>query len=423
MRCDNRITVQMKIGVFHPGTQHSWQTALALQQLGRLEWFATSLFYKPDEWPYRIERYLSGSLRKRVEREFSRLAMPELDPQLVHTVGAIEWLQRITNRMGMRETALRLDAWGNRTFVRHLARFIAAPGELGLWGYSGSARASFAFAKPLGRTLILDRTIGDHRAYNRMTDELQANFGEWFVPVERRVPNATIASDEEEYALADHILVGCEYAARTLREWSTSPGTADKIRVLDYCFNASHFAGIPAPSPVDRKRPVRFLFLGLVIPRKGIQHVLEAIARIPASEAELTIVGDMKIPPEVFARFAGRVTYRKTVPRFEVPQIMAAHDVLLLPTYHEGAGIVLYEALAAGMGIIQSDRAALVATDRTGIILDRLDSESLLEAMRVPIEDRDRLDGWRAAAQGESMKYTFARYRDNISAFLAEEGI
>ena len=46
----------MKVAVFHPGTQHSWQTAFALQQLGRLQWYATSIFYKPDSLPYLLER-------------------------------------------------------------------------------------------------------------------------------------------------------------------------------------------------------------------------------------------------------------------------------------------------------------------------------------------------------------------------------
>ena len=53
----------MKVAVFHPGTQHSWQTAYALQQLDRLEWYATSIFYKPDSMPYLLER-LPGPRRR-----------------------------------------------------------------------------------------------------------------------------------------------------------------------------------------------------------------------------------------------------------------------------------------------------------------------------------------------------------------------
>lgn len=413
----------MKLGVFHPGTQHSWQTALALQQLDRLAWYATSIFYKPDEWPYKLERYLPGKYGAALSREFRRFSMPALDTSRVKTAGAAEWLERIAHRLGRHKLGRKLDAIGNRHFVNQIADLICAPGDLALWGYNGSSLTSFELAKEHGRPCILDRTIGDGRAYNAAMQDLHERFGDWFLPVERAVEQDVIERSEREYELADHILVGCDYAKRTLAEHSTSPGTAEKTRVLDYCYDEALFSNLPVPQPKDRNQPVRFLFLGLVIPRKGIHHVLEALEQIPASEAELTIVGDLKIPKQVFARYADRVTYKPTVPRAEVPRIMSEHDVLLLPTYHEGAGIVLYEALAAGMGLIQSDRAALVANERTGIMLDQLDTETLLQAMRVPIDDRDRLDAWRAAAQGEAENYTFARYRDGIAKVLDDAGI
>lgn len=413
----------MKVGVFHPGTQHSWQTALALQRADKLAWFVTSLFYKADRWPYKIECYLPGRLGERVRREFSRIAMPQLDSDLVHTVGILEWMQRIANRAGLRETARFFDAWGNRTFIKHMASYIASPEELAIWGYSGSSSASFEYAKRLGRPLILDRTIGDHRAYNAMMADLQEDFGDWFIPFERKVPDWVIASDDQEYELADHILVGSRYVADTIEQWSPVKGLSEKIRVLDYCFSESHFADALRPAPRSANGPVRFLFLGLVTPRKGIHHVLEAISELPRSEAELTIVGDMKIPPAVFAKYADRVTYFPTVPRYEVANIMAEHDVLLLPSYHEGAPLTLYEALASGMGIIQSQHSALIATQNTGIVLDRLDTESLLAAMRIPIEDRSCLEHWRASAQAEADRYSFAQYCSNIASFLDEVGI
>ena len=147
------------------------------------------------------------------------------------------------------------------------------------------------------------------------------------------------------------------------------------------------------------------------------------LSRIPRSEAELTIVGDLKIPPKMFAPYADRVTWIPPVARADVPAIMARHDVLLLPSYFEGAGIVLYVALAAGCALIQSDRCALAVTPETGIMLDRVDTDTVEQAMRAAITDRDRLDAWRRAAPAEAQNYSFARYRENIAALLAELGL
>ena len=81
---------------------------------------------------------------------------------------------------------------------------------------------------------------------------------------------------------------------------------------------------------------------------------------------------------------------------------------------------MLYAALAAGCARIQSDRCALAVTPKTGIMLERVDTEAVEAAMRMAIADRDQLTAWRRAAQIEARNYTFARYRDNITALLSE---
>lgn len=410
----------MKVGVFHPGTQHSWQTALALQQLDLLAWYATSIFYQPDRLPYRLERLAPAPLARRMRTEFGRFSHPGLNPSLVRTGGLAEWIERIATRAGQHRLARRIDAWGNERFVKQLARFVAGPEPFALWGYNGCARTSFALGREHGRTCILDRTIGDFRIYNTLMAEVAERYGDWFLPSERAIPAREIAHDEAEYRLADHILVGSPFAARTISEACSDPAVTAKLRVLNYCYDEALFAAMPPAEPMDRSRPVRFLFMGLAIPRKGIHHVLEAIAQLPRSAAELTIVGKMAIPGRVFARYADRVTYRPTVARAEVPAIMAAHDVVLLPSYFEGSSLTLIEALAAGCALIQSEAAGCGVTADTGLLLPEVSTEALLNAMTLAIEQRDRLDHWRAKAQVEAQNYTFARYRAAIAAFLSE---
>ena len=410
--------LKMQVAVFHPGTQHSWQTAFALQQLGLLEWYATSIFYKPDEWPYALERVLPRRLAERLHSEFRRFSHPGLDPALVRTGGMAEWAERLAARAGLGRLSGWIDRLGNRRFVDQIAAEIRSKRPFALWGYNGSSLTSFALGKAEGRRCILDRTNGDFAVYNAMMAEIADTYGDWFSEAQRAIPERVIADDRQEYALADAILVGSPFAANTIRQAVPDPQVQAKLQVLNYCYDEALFERLGPPEPTPRDRPVRFLFMGLVIPRKGIQHLLEAIARIPASAAELTVVGNMQIPREVFARYADRVTYRPTVARADVPAIMASHDVLVLPSYFEGAGIVLYEALAAGCGLIQSDRCAMAVTPQTGILLDRLDSDAVHAAMMTAIEDRDRLNGWRAAAQAEARNYSFARYRQNIGAFL-----
>lgn len=413
----------MTIAVFHPGTQHSWQTATALQDLKKLEFYATSIFYKPEEWPYRIECYLPTRLRAKIHDEFRRFEHKALDPRRVRTVGMFEWLERIAARAGFHDTAVKLDLIGNKRFARFLYGEIQSDRPFALWGYNSSALESFEHGRKHGRCCILDRTNGDFRVYNRLMAEIAEQYADYYIPGQERIPDWTIARDDEEYAASDLIVVGSEFARQTLIEGCPDAGVAAKTKVLNYCFDERLYADVPSPKPVPRSEPVRFLFLGQLIPRKGIQHALEAIARIPTGQATLTLVGLMGVPHETFARFADRVEYIPTVARADVPKIMAEHHVFLLPTYFEGAGIVLYEALASGMALIQSRNAALAATPDTGIMMDAIDTDTLYEAMMTVIEDRTLLDHYRSSAQIEAQNYTFERYRDNIAALLTEVGL
>lgn len=407
------IDARADVAVFHPGVQHSWQTALALQDLGRLDFYATSIFYQPDRWPYRIERWLPGRLGARVHAEFARFAGPLLAPDRIASFGAAEWLERIARRAGRHELASRLDTLGNRRFAAGVRRLVARSGPSVLWGYNGSALDVFARAEAAAAR-VLDRTIGDWRAYRAIMAPVFAAYSEFVVPNRVVVDDRTIDRDDREYAASDVILTGSPFAADTVR--AHAPAVADRVRVLPYCYDEALFAG-----PVDRRAPagpVRFLFLGQAGLRKGIHLVLRAIERLPASGATLTIIGDLQIPPATFARYAERVTWQPSVARAQVPAIMAAHDVFLFPSYFEGAGIVLYEALAMGCALIQSTHAAIAATPATGLILPALDEAALVAAMTALVDDRQRLAAMQAAAPAAARPYGFAAYRDGIAAVL-----
>ena len=408
----------MKVAVFHPGTQHSWQTAYALQQLDCLQWYATSIFYKPASLPYLLDR-LPGPIGRRLGREFERFRHGGLDPALVRTSGLIEWFERIAARSGLHGMARRLDVLGNQRFAQQIGRDIGGPEQFALWGYNASSLSSFELGRAAGRKLILDRTIGDFRLYNRLMAEVAQSQAEWFIPTDRAAPADQIERDQREYELADAILVGSEFCAQTVRKFGGS-AVASKVRVLPYCFDEALFASAPAPQPLQPGEPVRFLFIGQLSPRKGVHHLLEAFARIPASAASLTMVGELRVPRATFARYADRVTYVPTVPRGEIPAIMAAHHVLVFPSYFEGSALSLIEALASGMGVIQTRAAGSGASEESGIVLDQPSTEGLLAALHAAIDDHPRVDGWRQAARREADKYTFARYRDNIADLLDE---
>ncbi|WP_439358116.1 glycosyltransferase family 4 protein [Bradyrhizobium sp. DASA03007] len=414
------MTKKLQFGVFHPGTQHSWQTTRALQHSGALKWYATSIFYQPDRWPYSAAKIMPGRARALLEKEFSRFHHPDIDLSLVHTQGMHEWIERLFARAKWRRASAWINLIGNRKFGHDVGHLIRKTNPNVVWGYDSSAKEGFETAKQLGITNILDVTIGDPRIYNEIMKGVHQEYAEFFLAKAFLIDQKRIDRLDEEYDLADIILAGSEFCKNTILDKRARPDLEKKVRVLHYCYDDVFFSPTSRPRlPASRNQPVKFLFLGQAGPRKGIHLLLNAISRIPESAASLTIVGDLQVPDETFARFSDRVQLIRTVPRSRVREFLLNADCLVFPSYFEGSALTLYEALASGTAIIQSKNAGTAADENTGIVLESLSAESVYTAMMKVIEDRQLLDHWAAGAPARAEQFSFSRYQSAVADLAA----
>lgn len=91
--------------------------------------------------------------------------------------------------------------------------------------------------------------------------------------------------------------------------------------------------------------------------RKGVDRAIRAVASLPESvrrQTQLLVVGQDK--PKKFAALAHKLGVSSNVRFFagrdDVAELMAAADILLHAAYQEAAGIVLPEAIAAGLPVL-----------------------------------------------------------------------
>lgn len=403
----------MRVGLFHPGTQHSWQTALALQTRGRLAWFATTIFHRSDRFPYNAAAKVPGRTGRKLQQELARFRFDSLDPALVRTHGWQEWAERAAARARLRPIARRLNAGGNIAFGRWVAGQARRDPVDVLWGFNSSSLEGFSATH--GTARILDQTTPDLRAINAVYEELEAGHADWLTRPGFRHPMSAIERQAGEFALADRIVVGSEYTAASLQAHGGN-GVAARTRLLPYCYDAQLFKGLRSPPADDG--PVRFLMVGSISASKGAHLALQAIDRFAPRDATLTLVGNMDLPSARWERFAARVRHVPHLPRAHVPMAMADHHVLLFPSFFEGGGIVLYEALASGLALIQTPRASHAVNARTGVLLERLHVDTLEAAMRRCVNDRSRLERWRVAAQKRARRFDFGAYAKGVVKVL-----
>jgi glycosyltransferase involved in cell wall biosynthesis len=404
----------MRVGVFHPGTQHSWQTALAFQQAGMLAWYATSVFYDPTRWPYKLERCVPGNLSAQLSREFRRRHNPLLDLKKVRQFGWWEWSEVLMRRLGRQAISDACNRLGNRAFCRQVIRLIERePVDL-LWGFNSSCLEVFQWAKKRGIRCVLDQTIGHPAAQNQVMLREQERHPEFFVGSYSPLDDAWTVRQNEEAAEADLVVVGSDFCARTMVENGCAE---EKIRVVHYGYDESLF---PKQQPKRNgngagPRPVRFLFAGEVGPRKGVAYLLKAFAEIPAEKAQLTLVGRLAIPQETFKKYANRIHYVAQVPRSEVPRYFAEADCFVFPSLFEGSAIVLYEAAGAGLGIIQTDRCGDgVRSGQNGYVLREISVEELTRAVERVASEPGLCGQWQAASWAGRSERTWADYRARI---------
>ncbi len=180
---------------------------------------------------------------------------------------------------------------------------------------------------------------------------------------------------------------------------------------------------IPAHAPV-------LGFVGQLDERKGIGVLLSAFelirARLPDAYLVLGGEGPLREMIESEAREKGwgeRVVLTGFVE--DVAAIMHAIDVLLLPSYWEGFGIVLIEAMACGRPVITTDISSMpeiVEEGRTGFLIPPGESSALAERAVLLLQDEAlRARMGQAARQRVAEHFSHDRMIEKLESLFVRE--
>lgn len=130
-------------------------------------------------------------------------------------------------------------------------------------------------------------------------------------------------------------------------------------------------ARMPTASAARPSGPVSLLCVATITPRKGHALLLQALAGLAAFDWRLHCVGSLSRDAAAAARvqalaselgLAERIVWHGEVDAPTLAAHYAAADLLVLPSLHEGYGMVVAEALAAGVPVLCSDAGALKDT-------------------------------------------------------------
>ena len=200
----------------------------------------------------------------------------------------------------------------------------------------------------------------------------------------------------------------------------------DEKRIFQFVYttDVERFASIDLARPAAQYR--RLLYVGRLIPLKGLQPFIEALSRWsaehPTERIEFLLAGQgplrerlerLPVAPNLRMTFLGPVGYEN------LPQVYAQADLFVFPTLLDLWGVVVNEALAAGLPVLGSAYAQAVAElvqpGRTGWVFrpDHPDEtyRAIEQSLSAPGE---QLQQMRAAARETALRLTPAVVADLI---------
>lgn len=136
-------------------------------------------------------------------------------------------------------------------------------------------------------------------------------------------------------------------------------------------FPYGYFPPVPTASAAlpPAAGPVQILYIGQLIERKGIDILLRALGALSDLNWALTVIGsgDQKDALQALTeelKLENQVTFHSALENEAAMQKMAESDVFVLPSRHDGWGVVVNEALLRGVPVICSDHCG--ASDLLG---------------------------------------------------------
>lgn len=195
-----------------------------------------------------------------------------------------------------------------------------------------------------------------------------------------------------------------------------------KMKIFFEKYGAKHRRIIRRELNIDDQGPV-FLFVGRLEPIKGIDLLLSAFGGLDSSvEARLVIVGDGTLRSQVenAVERDTRIVYRSRLESQALWAQFAAADVLVAPSLSEAWGLVVNEALTAGLAVVMSDVFGctddLINPEKNALVVPSGNQVAFSEMLKRLSSDPHLLERLRGNATQSVEGWTTEAWATNILA-------
>ncbi|MCX7593603.1 MAG: glycosyltransferase family 4 protein [Fischerella sp.] len=369
------------------GAREHYAIPRTLHQAGQLAHLIVDVWVRPKSVLNRLPKSCLAPLRERFHRDLAEASVYSFNHSLIR----FEIAQRIQKTSEWERIIAR-----NHWFQKQTVQLLNAITPLinfrpTLLAYSYAALEIFRYAKIQGWRTILAQ-IDPGPVEEQLVLEEHAKHptyqSSW-----KPAPPEYWRSWHQECSLADRIIVNSMWSSQALQQVGISE---DKIDIIPLAYQASEEAIYfvrTYPSSFSVERPLRVLFLGQIILRKGMIALLEAAEILRDRPIEFWLVGKSDIAQ--FQQSHLQVRWFGAVSRSTTAQYYQQADVFLFPTLSDGFGLTQLEAQAWKLPIIASRFCGQVVQDRVnGLILPEVTGKAIAQALLFCLHNPRQLEAF-----------------------------
>ena len=315
-----------------------------------------------------------------------------------------------------------------------------APDVVVIWGMWNLSRLVAAWAESLASLRVVyylaDVWPGEPSAHEAYWDGTANSLaGRAFKRILRGPVRLALRAEWRPYRLRfEHVVASCQ---------STRDELIKAGLPIEHCkVIYEGIDPIPYCTAAERREPcpndglLRVVFVGALAPHKGAHTAIEAFGHLAASGAplpmHLTLLGAGHPQYELYLhqlvsqwRLDDRVSFRRPIPRSQLPDFLAQFDVLVMPSvYKEPLARISQEAMAARLvlvGTLTGGTPEILVHGENGLAFEPEDAQGLAAQLRRLAHDADlrrRLAsaGWQTVME----RFTITKMAAELESYLAQ---
>ena len=391
------------------GAREHYAIPRVLQQHNQLNRLVTDAWVDSQSWLNRLPKSCLPALRERFHLELSNANVSSFNNSLIN----FELIQKTQQYSGWQKIINRNTWFQNKTIATLEKKNIKPDRQTNLFAYSYAALDIFKYAKSRGWNTILGQIDPGLLEEESIIEE--RNRYPHLRSLWQPAPQKYWQNWQEECSLADKIIVNSNWSKQALEKKGV---VSSKIEIipLAYSLPTNNINFIRNyPTTFSQTRPLRILFLGQVILRKGIAAIIEAIELLRNEPVEFWFVGSIGISfPESITKNKQVKIFGK-VPRSTTAKYYQQADAFLFPTHSDGFGLTQLEAQAWNLPIITSEFCGAVVKDQiNGLILPQVTGNAIAKSIFDCLKNPTKLNYWSQNSQAALSPFTFKTLATNL---------